>query len=86
MEMVPCKLSEIKREHSKDKNITSKEYYELLDNFLDSEHSCVKITGWEHVRAVHCQQVISRIIKRRRIVGVKCALRDNEVFLIKTEI
>lgn len=85
MEMVPCKLSEIKREHLKDTIITSKEYYALLDDFLDSDYQCVKVTGWEHVRAVYCQQIISRIIRKRRMIGVKCALRDNEVFLIKTE-
>lgn len=58
--------------------------YELLTEFVNSGHECVKLEGWEHSNAYGCMASLSGSIKRYKIGGVQCLVRKGEVYLIKT--
>lgn len=58
--------------------------YDILMEFVNSEHDCVKIEGWTQKKASYCSTSLQSSIKRFNIGGVKCILKGEEVYLIKT--
>lgn len=59
--------------------------FALIDSFLNSDHQCVKITGWNHKSANVCKSSLDAVIKRERFFGVKVVVRGDEVFLVKKD-
>jgi hypothetical protein len=81
MNMVPYEAKELNYKPRMERGAI----YALLDRFLDSDHQCVKVTGWNHVSANVCKSSIDTVIKRERLFGVKVTVRGNEVFLVKKD-
>lgn len=59
------------------------EVHSIIDEFCESDLDCVKIEGWTHSCASSCMSSFSRAIIRYKKSGVRCLMRNGEVFLIK---
>lgn len=60
--------------------------YKILQEFIDSDYDCVKVENYSHKDAKGCNWCLSASIKRYHLDGIKCVLRNGEVFLIKKEL
>lgn len=59
------------------------EIHSLLDEFAESDLDCVKIEGWTHKNASSCMSSFRSAINRYKMSGIRCAVRNKEVYLIK---
>lgn len=59
------------------------ELQKILDEFAESDLDCVKVEGWTHKHATSCMSSFRNAILRYKKTGIKCLVRDDEVFLIK---
>lgn len=57
----------------------------LLTEFMESEHDCVRVEGWQHKDAYSCVRALGTSAKRYHMYGVKVISREGEVYLIKTK-
>jgi hypothetical protein len=58
--------------------------YDILLEFVNSKHDCVRVEGWTHKKARYCATSLQMSIKRFNMGGVECFVRNGEVYLIKT--
>lgn len=79
MRLVPYDLKKIKKVNGYRKSENQK----IIEEFLASEHDCVKIEGWAQKTAVSCAGSLNKSIERYKMTGAKAISRDNEVFLIR---
>lgn len=57
----------------------------LIQEFLDSEQTCVKIEDFPHKNASVCRSVLGISIKRMGVNNVIAVLRKGCVYLIRTD-
>lgn len=78
MKLVPYDYKKLGKVHGySTKNV------ELIEEFESSGLDCVEIVGYRHKDARSCYHSMVNSIKRSRIGGIKCILRNGRVFLIK---
>lgn len=59
---------------------------QIIQEFLDSGERCVKLEGWTHKDAFHCQRSMTLSITRMHVNQVIVVTRNGEVFMIRTDI
>lgn len=79
MRLVPYDRKKIKRFYKMSDN------YQILKEFAESDHDCMKVEGWTCKTAGYCATSLNGSIKRYKINGMFAVSRKGEVFLIKTE-
>lgn len=57
--------------------------HKFLDEFIKSEHDCVKVTDFTHANAKSCVSGLRASIRRYRYSHVKVIQRGDNVFLVK---
>lgn len=58
----------------------------IIQEFIDSGEKCVKLEGWTHKDAFHCQRSMTLSIARMHVNQVIAISRKGEVFLLRTDI
>lgn len=60
--------------------------YELILQFRDSKLACAEIEGYPQKDAYICSGSLKQTLKRYNIRGIRVAVRNGRVFLIREEI
>lgn len=55
----------------------------LLEEFAESDLDCAKVEGWAHKNASSCMSSFRSAINRYKMTGIRCMVRNKEVYLIK---
>lgn len=56
----------------------------ILDEFMNSDATIVRLEGWTNKDAYSCQSSIHKAINTYRLDGVQAMARNGEVYLVKT--
>lgn len=62
----------------------STENVRFLEEFVNSDLDCVEVVNYKHRDAKSCFSSFYKSIRRSRIGGIKCMMRQGRVFLVKT--
>lgn len=82
MRLVPydrSKLGHVKG-YNRTKNL------EILEEFMNSGHDCMKLENFTHARAAGCQSALQQSAKRYGLASsIAIVVRNDEVFLIRRD-
>ena len=75
--MEQCKKDEVMKGYKRTNNL------KILNDFIESEMDCVKLTGWKHVSACSCASALKKSIQRFKMTSITVVTIKGEVYLIK---
>lgn len=77
MKLTKCDANEIKN------NFKRTKWQKMLEEFLESDMDCAKVEEYTNKDAKSCVGALYLAIKRFRMTGVRAALCNGEVYLIR---
>ena len=80
MNLVPCDLRAIKNAVG----FKGTKNYDIIMEFVDSDHECVKVEGWTHANAYSCTASLNKSIETFNKGGIKAMTYNGAVYLVKT--
>lgn len=80
MRLVACEVPELRKGCYK-----KSEVMELIEEFVSSEHECVRIDGWHHKTAGGCYNVFYSALKRYNVGNVIVRTSGDNVYLVKVK-
>ena len=79
MRMVACNLNEIESKGVYKKS----DNFKILNEFAESEHTCVMIEDYTQKNAMCCAASLNTSIKRYHMTGIRAISRKDKVYLIR---
>lgn len=79
MKLVPCDLRAIRNAAG----FKGTKNYDIIMEFVESDHECVKVEGWTQSQAYVCAASLNNSIKRFNKAGIKAITYKGEVYLVK---
>lgn len=79
MKLVPCDLRVVKNAVG----LKATKNYDIIMEFVESDHDCVKVEGWTHSSACVCTASLNKSIKTFNKGGIKAVTVNGEVYLVK---
>ena len=80
MILVPCDVKAVKEAFG----FKGTKNYDIIMEFVDGNHECVKVEGWTHTTAYSCAASLNKSIKTFNKGGIKAVSHRNEVYLVRT--